>query len=133
VGPTSIDDAAAGWVRQVQRGRRAGARLGPGRYLEVRYEDLVSSSEETLRAVCGFLDLPWSDELLGYTDRADDVLRDVALPGNQQGIRLAPTKGLRSWETEMPTPTSVASRRSQALSWPATGTTSGPRRRSPGR
>jgi hypothetical protein len=100
-GPTTVDEAAAEWVRQLRHGRRSGARLGPHRYLEVRYEDLVSSTEDVLRGVAEFLELPWAEEMLRYDQRADVVLRDVALPGNQQSIRLAPTGGLRSWETEM--------------------------------
>jgi hypothetical protein len=100
-GPTSVDSAAAGWRRQVRNGRRAGDRLGPSRYMELRYEDLVASPEDALRRVCRFVELPWSDSMLRYDERADTLLADVALPGNQQGIRQAPTKGLRRWQDQM--------------------------------
>lgn len=37
-----------------------GARLTPGRYLEIRYEDFVTSPVESLRAMVEFIGLPWS-------------------------------------------------------------------------
>jgi hypothetical protein len=47
--------AMALWTAAVDRGRRAGKRLGPGAYLELRYEDLVADPEREMRRVCDFL------------------------------------------------------------------------------
>ena len=44
-GPTTVEDAAIRWRRSVRRGRRDGERLGPDRYREVRYEELVADPE----------------------------------------------------------------------------------------
>ena len=46
------------------RGPAGGPAAGPGRYREVRYEDLVAEPERVLRDLCGFLDLAWDDALL---------------------------------------------------------------------
>ena len=38
----------------------------PGRFLDVRYEDLVSNTETVARQVCEYLDLPWEENCLRY-------------------------------------------------------------------
>jgi hypothetical protein len=47
--------AAARWLYS-ERLARKGEKRWPGRYLVVRFEDLVSDPEQTVRAVCDFLD-----------------------------------------------------------------------------
>lgn len=53
------------WTERVSRARALGAALGQ-RYLEIRYEDLVSQPAASLAAVCAFLDLPFSERMLDY-------------------------------------------------------------------
>jgi hypothetical protein len=43
------------WVRDVHHGQSTGRRLGPDRYLEVRYEQLVGEPQRTVERVCDFL------------------------------------------------------------------------------
>lgn len=100
-GPASIDDAARFWRRQVQRGRQDGARLGGGRYVEVRYEELVAETEPQIRRICSFLDLAFNPAMLQYFERAGEVVARAGRPGQHDRIFLPPTKGLRDWRTEM--------------------------------
>jgi hypothetical protein len=100
-GPATIDDAAVEWRRRVGRGREAGARLGPARYVEVKYEELVAEPEPVVRSLCSFLELPWSDELLRYHERASEVIANTRFPEAHQRLRLPPTVGLRDWRREM--------------------------------
>jgi hypothetical protein len=51
------------WKRAVQAGRSQGAQLGV-RYCEVRYEQLTTLPEESLRDLCRFLDVPFESEIL---------------------------------------------------------------------
>ena len=48
-GPSDLAGSAEAWRNRVMRGRRAGAKLGPDRYTEVRYEDLLDDPEGQLR------------------------------------------------------------------------------------
>ncbi|HUJ56843.1 MAG TPA: sulfotransferase [Gaiellaceae bacterium] len=64
--PRGLLSFAAQWRRELAAARRFGARLGDGRYLELRYEDLVGDPERELRAVCGFLGLEFEPALLDY-------------------------------------------------------------------
>ena len=62
---TSLWDAATRWRKSVQQGRRWQQR-GLAPYLEVRYEDLVTTPETTCRAICDFLEIPFDPSLLTF-------------------------------------------------------------------
>lgn len=51
------------WKKLVETGRAAGAKL-PGRYLEVRYEDLTQDARQQMGKVCNFLQLEFAGEVL---------------------------------------------------------------------
>jgi sulfotransferase family protein len=85
------------WQRNVSIGRASGVDLGSKRYQEVKYEDLVNEPEETLRRITGFLELPFSPQMLAYHEgktrhRAGLSTKKAWLP---------PTPGLRDWRTQM--------------------------------
>jgi hypothetical protein len=44
--------------------------IGQERFLDVKYEDLVSSPEEELKKICAFLDLPYREIMLSYHEFA---------------------------------------------------------------
>jgi hypothetical protein len=103
-GPQTVEESAVRWRRSVQRGRRDGQRLGPGRYREVRYEALVAEPESELRILCGFLRLDWDDAMLRYHEHAGDVITATRFPDAHQRLRLPPTPGLRDWRRDMAAP-----------------------------
>lgn len=74
---------AQAWADRVQAARSAGARSA--HYTEVSYEELVARPETVLRRLCGFLDLPWSSQVLNHQERAPRRLGEhrarVALDG----------------------------------------------------
>ena len=47
--------AALSWKRRVTQAMKSGNRLGPGRYFQLRYEDLSRKPERHLRELCAFL------------------------------------------------------------------------------
>jgi hypothetical protein len=63
-GYRQVTDAATGWLEVVGRPYRVAP---DGRYLEFRYEDLVSAPESTLRRITEFLDLPWHAAVLSHS------------------------------------------------------------------
>jgi hypothetical protein len=65
------------WKKVVTLGREQGRRLGPARYLEVRYEDLTAESEPALRRICRFLDLEFHPAVL---ESAQPYLRPANEP-----------------------------------------------------
>ncbi len=101
-GPRSVLEAAWKWRRDVGAGRASGAVLGPGRYHEVRYEDLVAGPRATLERLCAFVELAFDPRML---EHARDVDRDRLAPasGLPYHARAAtpPQEGARDWRTEM--------------------------------
>lgn len=98
-GADSIGEGAIYWKRAVERGRRDGSRLGPARYREVRYEDLVQDPEATLRDLCGFVDLPFDPLMLRYYERARTVQASIHATAHRRLSQ--PPKKDREWRNEM--------------------------------
>jgi hypothetical protein len=61
-----VADAAAYWDETNKEILRRGLELGGERFALLRYEDLVSDTEPTLRELVEWLDEPWSDDLLRH-------------------------------------------------------------------
>lgn len=101
-GPSSVAGAAVHWRRNVEKGRRGGARLGPGRYLEVRYEALVADPEAVLRSLCNFVDLEYQERMLRYHERPIEDFSGTARRSIHMRLSLPPTLGLREWRIQMP-------------------------------
>jgi hypothetical protein len=78
-------------------------RLGGARFHEVRYEDLVEDPERELRAICRFADLEYTDGMLEYHRRADELLDGLRHTGHIQGVRRPPTARVRDWRTTLST------------------------------
>lgn len=89
---------AAQWRTEVRAARSLGARLGVERYLELRYEELVSDPAEALVGICGFAGLEYQPAMLDYTGNVD-----VSRKPHQQRLLQAPTTGVRDWRQDMPT------------------------------
>ena len=95
-GPTNVAEAALYWRRFVGHGRREGLALGPDRYRELRYEDLLADPEKELRAICAFIGLPFDDAMLRYYERAHELIDK-----DHPNLGRPPTKGIRDWRREM--------------------------------
>lgn len=100
-GPMRLADASLYWKRNVDRGRTAGARLGPQRYREVRYEQLIDEPEPVLRELCDFLELAFDPAMLRYYERSNEVLSTINNPQYHRGLSMPITKGMRDWRAQM--------------------------------
>lgn len=102
-GPERLTDAAFNWKSRVLRGRKAGLALGPSRYREVRYEDLVEQPESTLEPLCQFIGLQYEDGMLRFHERAETVLAGMGTSGRSafENVARPLTKGLRDWRNEL--------------------------------
>ena len=84
-GANSVEEAARRWRGSIEKARRHARELP--HYLEIRYEDLVSDTEPTLRKICDFIDLPWNRSILDYHTTADERLgemeRDSTAPSGE--------------------------------------------------
>jgi hypothetical protein len=94
--PRTVADFACQWRTEVAAAQGLGSRVGPGRYLEVRYEELVAEPEAGLRRICDFAALSFAADMLGYAEEVD-----VSAKPHHQSLKLPPTPGLRDWRTAM--------------------------------
>jgi Sulfotransferase family len=66
------------WPRYIRAVRQIGEQLPADRYYEVRYEQLVTNTEPTIRALLAFLDEPWDQAVLEYDKAPHDVRKRYA-------------------------------------------------------
>ena len=59
------------WKRYVDAGRMMGVILPPERYLEFRFEDMLNDQEGTMRTVCDFLGVEFSDKVINFQKSQD--------------------------------------------------------------
>ncbi len=69
-----IETQAAYWRDCVLAARRAG--VGRDDYIEVRYEELILNTEETLKRVCAHSGLTFEEAMLSYYKRAPERLKE---------------------------------------------------------
>jgi hypothetical protein len=94
--PRSPADFACQWRSEVEAARALGRRVGPQRYLEVRYETLVADPAAEVERICAFAGLPFEPAMLDYAGNVD-----VSAKPHQQSLTRPPTAGLRDWRTEL--------------------------------
>jgi hypothetical protein len=98
-GPESVTEGAPRWKRAVRVGQQAGNKLGPGRCIEVRYEETISDLEAVLRRLCTFLDLDFHPVMLRYYERAERLISQT--DKSHAGLRYPPSPGFRDWRRQM--------------------------------
>lgn len=100
-GPNNMAEAANHWKSRVNRGREAGRALGPERYLEARYEDMVDDPEGGTRRICEFLGLAFEEGMLRYHERGEQFIAATPDPGAFKNLARPVTGALRDWRTEI--------------------------------
>lgn len=61
------------WQQYIRTARRTGRNLPQNRYYELRYENLVSDPEGSMRALLGFVGEEWDPQVLDYQSMPHDV------------------------------------------------------------
>ncbi|MGH2986839.1 MAG: sulfotransferase, partial [Solirubrobacterales bacterium] len=82
------------WRTRIEVARRDARRLR-GRYLELRYEDLVADPEPGLRAVCELCRLDYDEAMVSYHERAGERLAEMSGDLPEAGGRQPRTGGER--------------------------------------
>lgn len=102
-GPRTMTGAGHAWKSRVSAAMAAGRALGPSRYLELRYEDLVADPATHLSAICSLMALDFDPKMLDYRD-GPVVRRSLGMEaGAHTALLAAPTVGLRDWRQDLTT------------------------------
>jgi len=94
--PQDAAGFACQWATEVRAARALGTRVGPRRYVEVRYEALVADPGAELGRICCFAGLDYDDGMLGYVGQTDSARK-----AHQTRLDEPPRVGVRDWRTEM--------------------------------
>jgi hypothetical protein len=86
------------WKTNIERGQASGRKLGRNRYLEIRYEDLVSDQLSTVKTICSFLNAPFEEDLLNHQRTAKE-LADQS--GHFETKGAVSSKSIGNWRTRM--------------------------------
>ncbi|HEX5265697.1 MAG TPA: sulfotransferase [Acidimicrobiales bacterium] len=100
-GPDDGAGAALHWADRVTRIRTAGRSLGPSRYLEVRYEDLLDDPQGVLMGICAHAGLSYDPAMLDHTAAAGRQLAMSGAPDEDRNLARPLTPGLRDWRAQM--------------------------------
>jgi Sulfotransferase family len=91
--------AAHSWRRRVRTARLAGTSLSPGRYTELRYEDLTTDPDAVLRQLCAFLGEHY-DPAMG---EPHELGRELLRPhGRHAAVREPVHVNSGAWRSRMP-------------------------------
>jgi hypothetical protein len=74
VGEKHFYHIAREWASTQQMALSMRDRIGPRRFFSVRYEDLVGDTENTMRSLCRFLGVEYTDSMLDF-HRSDEAKR----------------------------------------------------------
>jgi hypothetical protein len=90
----------ATWIQAIDATRRSGKKLGPERYFEVRYEDIIADPEREMRAVCAFLGEEFHPEMC----KPELIAAEVTPSGwshQRQILRGVNAQSLDIWRQEL--------------------------------
>jgi hypothetical protein len=82
--PIPAGEMARRWRKRIEKARYDADAVGD-RYMEIRYEDLVTDTEPTLRQVCELIEVDYDPVMLEYHEHAEERLQEMArdLPAGQ--------------------------------------------------
>jgi hypothetical protein len=93
-------EAAQHWKDRVRVGEAAGRRLG-ARYHLLRYEDLVTDPEATLRTLCSFARLDFHPAMLDHRATSPAVIASTRFPDAHSRLLQPLDPEARSWRDEL--------------------------------
>jgi len=97
----NVTKRAAHWRDTVADGRAQGQRLGPGRYLEVRYEDLVLNTRDALTRVTDFLGESFEEGMLNFHVAAGEIVGPRGAVIQTKVVRAPRSSDVQRWRTEL--------------------------------
>lgn len=79
-----MSEQATTWEQMIRDGREQSTTVN--NYLEIRYEQLLSHPEETLKLICDFLELSYSEKMLSYDTQSLERLKEIGNWDTPEGL-----------------------------------------------
>ena len=68
----TILEAASRWIKSIELAKSFGSKIN-GNYMELRYEDLVTKPEDSIKKVCDFIDISYDSGMLDHTKQVEKL------------------------------------------------------------
>ncbi len=79
----NIEKQAINWLSRIREARQQSQYLS--HYLEIRYEDLVTDTTNTLKNICEFIELPFNCQMEDYYKNASARMDEISARKNSDG------------------------------------------------
>jgi len=101
-GPRSFSEAAKNWVDHV-RNKRMWGEVHPDKYLEIKYEELLENTKQTLENVCQFLHLTLASNAENYEPKSE--LASILSSGGHHKLLSSPIdpNNKNKWKSSLST------------------------------
>jgi hypothetical protein len=104
-----IKKYAESWAWQIREARQQSKLCN--NYIEIRYEDLLNNTTETLKSICEFIDLSYTEEMERYYERAGERMEEMSKETRHQNKLISKEKRVELHKlTKRPPDTSRISR-----------------------
>lgn len=97
-GPKSMTDAGRLWIREQQKCLQV-YRLYPENVYMVRYEDLLNNPQETIRGMCSFSGIAYSEDMMNFFKKDDNTFEKSVYWSNLNKPLMSENSG--KWKNEM--------------------------------
>lgn len=99
-GSRNLIKSARDWRWKVTLGRKMGEMI-PGHYMEVRYEDLVLESAETLASICAFLGEEFEAAMLDFYESAVTEMPAESMRWHRSSVSAPDSGKVQTWRNTM--------------------------------
>ncbi len=82
-------------------GRRVGRRVFCDRYIEVRYEDLISRPEESLKELCHFIGISFDRSMLDFSESASRLISEDEIQWKKETLGPLLSNNTEKWRGEL--------------------------------
>jgi hypothetical protein len=101
-GHKDVLTCACDWREEIQWVRRMGRLVGPARYTEVRYEDLVKNPEAELGRLCEFLHIAYHSDMMKYHEHVSSSIPSSKLHIWPKIVKPPLADNVNRWKDRMP-------------------------------
>jgi hypothetical protein len=99
----NVRDAALDWVWSLKKIIDFGRKIGPEKFIEIKYEDLVREPERELNQLCEFLNEPFDSNMMNFwmMNREEQLEPERHLGWKALTLEKVTTKRVSEWEVEL--------------------------------
>lgn len=96
----TLEEATYRWKESIKRMQALKAKLDPAYYVEIRYEDLVTSPVDTLNKICAFIAVQYGPEMIDFW-KSDTTIEHKYRPHHRNLAKPLFTSSIGKWQERL--------------------------------